>query len=727
MKTKASLMDLFPEIAKEWDYTKNKNDKPEEVAPHSNKKFWWLCPAGHEYQTTVDKRTGRGDSCPYCSGKKVLTGYNDLQSQNPQLASEWDYEKNVSIKPDSIALHSNKLVWWKCSECKYEWQAKINDRANGRGCPSCSKKKRILSFRENNYLLRGENDVATVRPDLAVEWDKERNENLLPSDFTCGSSQKIWWRCSVCGHLWKATISNRAKNNSGCPKCFRYSHTSFPEQAMYYYIYKLFPDVINGYTGAFGDTKTELDIYIPSLATGIEYDGVAWHSDARSKRKSIEKYQVCQKNDITLIRVSEINDNTSCDYFVFRGDLSFSGLDQAIVSVISYLTDSIIIINTEKDRNDILIQYVGVIKSKSITFNYPDATSEWDYERNSGITPEMVNATTSQKFWWKCNQGHSYQASPNNKLRLSQGCPYCSNHKLLFGFNDLATRYPSIAAEWDEELNSPTKASDVMPGSTQKYWWKCPAGHSYYSSPNIRTSNKQGCPICGNHKVLTGFNDFLTKNPITAEKWDYEKNGDLQPNSILPGSGIEVWWKCPEGHRWKKKIREQIKHDFCPLCSGKIIVPGVNDLLTLYPDLAKEWNVEKNGGQAPINILPSSTKKAWWVCNKCKTEWQAPIHLRVLYGHGCPKCAYTVKMQKTRERNIILQKKSLADLCPDIAAEWDYEKNTDLDPTRLSPGSNKKVWWVCKNGHHYEAWITDRTGKHKTGCPYCARKRKLII
>ena len=88
MKTKASLMDLFPEIAKEWDYTKNKNDKPEEVAPHSNKKFWWLCPAGHEYQTTVDKRTGRGDSCPYCSGKKVLTGYNDLQSQNPQLASE---------------------------------------------------------------------------------------------------------------------------------------------------------------------------------------------------------------------------------------------------------------------------------------------------------------------------------------------------------------------------------------------------------------------------------------------------------------------------------------------------------------------------------------------------------------------------------------------------------------------------------------------------------------
>ena len=98
--------------------------------------------------------------------------------------------------------------------------------------------------------------------------------------------------------------------------------------------------------------------------------------------------------------------------------------------------------------------------------------------------------------------------------------------------------------------------------------------------------------------------------------------------------------------------------------------------------------------------------------------------VRISKGSGCPKCGYSKKMQATRERNVVKNKKDLETKFPEIAAEWDYDKNGDLDPSRISFGSNKKVWWRCPKGHSYEAWITDRTGRHKSGCPYCAGRKK---
>ena len=72
-----NLLDQFPEIAKEWDYSKN--DKlPEDYLPRSNKKVWWICPKGHSYNSVINNRTSGGATCPYCANKRVLEGYNDL-------------------------------------------------------------------------------------------------------------------------------------------------------------------------------------------------------------------------------------------------------------------------------------------------------------------------------------------------------------------------------------------------------------------------------------------------------------------------------------------------------------------------------------------------------------------------------------------------------------------------------------------------------------------------
>lgn len=284
-----NLASKYPDIAKEWHPNYNGDLTPDKVAPHSNKKVWWLCQYGHTYETTPDKRVGRGAGCPYCSGKKVLAGYNDLATKVPSLAAEWDYDHNLPLIPQAVTSNSHKKVWWKCKNCDFEWQATINDRYRHRGCPACAVSIRTKK-RLKTMLKPGQNDFASQRPNLVPEWSV-MNGDAKPENFTVNSNFIAWWKCSVCGNEWQASISNRANNNSGCPKCMRYKGTSFPEQALYYYFKMVYPDTVNGYKGCFDTSKMELDLYIPEINTGVEYDGVAWHSNKRSRIRDENKYK----------------------------------------------------------------------------------------------------------------------------------------------------------------------------------------------------------------------------------------------------------------------------------------------------------------------------------------------------------------------------------------------------------------------------------------------------
>ena len=116
---------------------------------------------------------------------------------------------------------------------------------------------------------------------LMQEWDWEKN-TLDPATLGFQSNQKVWWKCKY-GHSWEAKISNRY-NGRGCPVCRCRLKTSFQEQSFYYYIKKIFIDAINGYTEIFNNGM-ELDIFIPSLKMGIEYDGKAWHNEKSTQKE----------------------------------------------------------------------------------------------------------------------------------------------------------------------------------------------------------------------------------------------------------------------------------------------------------------------------------------------------------------------------------------------------------------------------------------------------------
>ena len=209
-----SLAEKHPAIAKEWHPSKNADLKPSMIKYGSDFKAWWICPTcGTEYESSVSHRVS-GTGCPKCAKARQKDTYRKKHvSQvggitNPKLLAEWNYEKNGDARPQDFPPQCVDKVWWRCQKCGYEWQAKISNRHNGRGCPCCS----------NRVVVKGKNDLATVHPELVNEWNYKRNDELKPEDVVFGSNRRVWWKCSVCGYEWEAPL-NRRSQGAGCRKC----------------------------------------------------------------------------------------------------------------------------------------------------------------------------------------------------------------------------------------------------------------------------------------------------------------------------------------------------------------------------------------------------------------------------------------------------------------------------------------------------------------------------
>ncbi len=205
-----------PELAKEWDYDKNAPLTPNDVTAGSNKIVWWVGTCGHEWSAVIGSRSS-GRKCPYCSGRLVLPGFNDLATTNPELLEEWAYEKNNQIQPNKISSGSHQKVWWKCSACGNEWCASISKRSNGRGCPIRSAKHGAQKATKTRIQSNG--SLSENNPELLSEWNYEKNSGISPNTVLSGSNMKVWWICAK-GHEWQAVIHSRTgKAKHGCPVC----------------------------------------------------------------------------------------------------------------------------------------------------------------------------------------------------------------------------------------------------------------------------------------------------------------------------------------------------------------------------------------------------------------------------------------------------------------------------------------------------------------------------
>jgi len=331
---------------------------------------------------------------------------------DPELAKEWDYEKNYPLMPEDFARYSNKKAWWKCKN-KHIWEATISHRSNGSGCPCCSGRK-----------VHSGNCLATVNFKLAKEWNYKKNKEITPKDIVAGSHKKVWWKCKK-GHEWLAIIKSR-NSGRGCPYC-----------------------------------------------------------------------------------------------------------------------------NGKK-----------VYKDNCLATMNPKLSKEWNYNKNGKLTPESMFCHSNKKVWWKCSNGHEYNATVGNRSSGSS-CPYCAGQKVNLD-NCLAILNPILAQEWHPTKNGKFTPYDVTCGSGKKVWWKCKKGHEYSATVSNKGKGTH-CPYCSGNKACKD-NCLATLNPKLTKEWHPIKNGKFTPYDVTCGMRKKVWWKCKKGHEWLANICDRRRGSGCPYC-----------------------------------------------------------------------------------------------------------------------------------------------------------------
>lgn len=274
----------------------------------------------------------------------------------------------------------------------------------------------------------------------------------------------------------------------------------------------------------------------------------------------------------------------------------------------------------------------------SLQVKNPELAKEWSPHNDK--TADEVLPTSYKNALWVCPRcGGEYTASIRNRKVGDHLCPYCQNIMILPGYNSLQDTDPELAQEWSH--NNEQKACDVFPNSDSYALWKCPiCKGEYYENIHRRwmcyMSDYNCCPYCQNIEILPGYNSLQAKNPELAKEWS--PLNDKTADEVFPNSEERVLWICPSCHgEYTASIYlRKVGDNACPYCQNKEALPGYNSLQAKNPELAKEWSPRNK--KTADEVLPTSNKKAFWICPTCRNEYSAIICSRKVGDNACTYC-----------------------------------------------------------------------------------------
>jgi len=333
----------------------------------------------------------------------------------------------------------------------------------------------------------------------------------------------------------------------------------------------------------------------------------------------------------------------------------------------------------------------------------------WNYEKNTLISPFEVSHGSTKKVWWKCKEGHEWEAKISD---VSNGnrCPYCSHQRVLKGYSDLATVIPDIIQYWDFNKNE-IKPSEVTVKSNKKVWWICPKGHSYQMIIGAKTRwNYNSCPICNKYKRIS-VPEKIIYYYLSKHIKNIEEN--YQPD----------WLKPKELDIYLKDLKLGIEYD------------GFRYHSNIEHDLEKDSLCAKNGVKL-IRIREKECMDYNSTSIKIKLKETYSQQYKYLeYGLNELANALNLEININLEKdlqevlkliNIGNKNNCIAISNPEVLDEWDYDENEKIgiSPYNVTKGTSLKVNWICDKGHKYKAAISMRTSQH-TGCPFCSKKKLL--
>ena len=186
------FVDLFPDLAKRFDYNKNVGINIQDLSVHSGKYVWWQCDVcGHSWKSKVATVSNSKGNCPECYRKNAINNIiasrlnknGSLADNYPDLLTEWDYDKNTDITPSTVTVKSNKKVWWKCAKCGHEWQTTVAHRVEGEGCPYCYRfEKSNLQKKVQGYIEDAYDYNCMYEYDCSLKCRNPKTNHLLPYD-----------------------------------------------------------------------------------------------------------------------------------------------------------------------------------------------------------------------------------------------------------------------------------------------------------------------------------------------------------------------------------------------------------------------------------------------------------------------------------------------------------------------------------------------------------------
>ena len=256
------------------------------------------------------------------------------------------------------------------------------------------------------------------------------------------------------------------------------------------------------------------------------------------------------------------------------------------------------------------------------------------------VHPEdaRLSANSHKKVEWLCDnpQHPTWFASVASRYRSGSGCPYCSGRKAVPGVNDLATLYPEYAAM----LVNSDDAVGVTPRSGKKLKWQCShnSEHTWFVSPHYRlkTTPDSGCPQCSRSKRWV--NNPPPRKLVRDEHPEilHEAVDSDAVGALSCGSGKKVRWVCQEyGHEYTMAVRKKVSEQSCPVCAGKQVIAGFNDVATLFPDIA----ATAVDTELMRTVSRGSEMVVQWRCTDNPSHiWSSSVYTHVIAGNGCPHC-----------------------------------------------------------------------------------------
>ena len=365
-------------------------------------------------------------------------------------------------------------------------------------------------------------------------------------------------------------------------------------------------------------------------------------------------------------------------------------------------------------KNQLFIENIlepPTLRSTSFAKAYPEAARQWHYKRNCGFGPEDFSHGSTVRCWFKCPAGkdHIFQSPLHTVARAwkdgswSQACPFCREIKTSIT-NSLASLYPELVPQWMTRKNG-CNPEDIPLGSRLKAWWKCKKGHTWQAVVSNRTINDAGCPTC-NLGTTTDLSDY----PEVLRQFDHKENKGVDPHKLY--SGRKYHWKCdidPTHEGWTSGFYRTSKRSRCPSCTNQR-GSKTNNLKLTHPEIAKEWDKEKNGPLKPTMVTANSSQRAFWKCKKGPDhEWSTKIHDHTRDQTRCPFCTF----RKTSITNVITT------LAPHLAEDWHPTKNGKATPDKERVHSRTKRWWLCSTCSYEWQAEPDRRYTRSAGCPHC--------